>query len=150
MKIRVMGTKAECDQALRFYEAFGYGENVISCSVSGMYPNRGSVNQYRVYVEVICKDETNIFGEVFKADRKGYASPKKYGRITEGFVLREFVGNGDLSFDGGTVQFALSTGAATSAPMVTFENRTFVLEWEDIIELASIAGLFDEAVVPKC
>ncbi len=64
MKIRVMGTKAECEQAQSFYRAFGRGDNVIYCSVSGLYPNRGSVNQFRVYVEIACKDETNIFGDL--------------------------------------------------------------------------------------
>ncbi len=64
MKIRVMGTKAECEQAQRFYETFGRGGNVNYCSVSELYPNRGSINQYRVYVEIVCKDETNIFGDL--------------------------------------------------------------------------------------
>lgn len=67
MKIRVMGTKAECEQAQRFYETFGRGENVVCCSVSRLYPNRGSNNQYRVYVEITCKDETNIFGDLLPA-----------------------------------------------------------------------------------
>ena len=69
MKIRVMGTKAECEQAQRFYETFGKGENVNYCSVSGLYPNRGSVNQYRVYVEIVCKDETNIYRDLLPVTR---------------------------------------------------------------------------------
>ncbi len=64
MKIRVMGTKAECEQAQRFYNVFGKGENVSYCTVSGLYPNRGSVNQYRVYIEIVCKDETTIFNDL--------------------------------------------------------------------------------------
>lgn len=64
MKVRVMGTKAECEQAKRFYEAFGRGENVVYYSVSGLYPNRGSNNQYRVYVEIVCRDETNMFADL--------------------------------------------------------------------------------------
>lgn len=64
MKIRVMGTKAECEQAQRFYNVFGQSENVLSCSVSALYPNRGSVNQYRVYVDIVCMDDTNIYGNL--------------------------------------------------------------------------------------
>lgn len=63
MKIRVMGTKAECEQAQCFYSAFGKGANVNYCTVSGLYPNRGSINQYRVYVEIVCKDENNIYSD---------------------------------------------------------------------------------------
>lgn len=70
MKIRVMGTKVECEQAQRFYESFGRGENVNYCSVSRLYPNRGSINQYRVYVEIVCKDEINIFGDLLLVNRQ--------------------------------------------------------------------------------
>lgn len=64
MKIRVMGTKAECEQAQLFYGHFAQGENINYCTVSGLYPNRGSVNQYRVYIEIVCKDETTIFNDL--------------------------------------------------------------------------------------
>ena len=64
MKIRVMGTKIECEQAQAFYRSFGQGENVSYCTVSGLYPNRGSVNQFRVYIEVVCKDENSIYGDL--------------------------------------------------------------------------------------
>ena len=64
MKIRVMGTKAECEQAQRFYNHFAQCENVSHCTASGLYPNRGSVNQYRVYIEIACKDETTIFNDL--------------------------------------------------------------------------------------
>lgn len=56
-----MGTKVECEQAQRFYGEYGQGDNVEYCTISGLYANRGSVNQYRVYIEVVCKDETTIF-----------------------------------------------------------------------------------------
>lgn len=64
MKIRVMGTREECEQARRFYEHLGRGNNILHSTVSGLYPNRGSNNQFRVYVEIVCKPEQiNIYGE---------------------------------------------------------------------------------------
>lgn len=52
MKIRVMGTKEECEQAQRYYLSLGNTDGVKSVSVSTLYSNRGSVNIYRVYIEV--------------------------------------------------------------------------------------------------
>lgn len=52
MKIRVMGTKEECEQARRYYRSLGNTDGVKSVSVSTLYPNRGSVNIFRVYIEV--------------------------------------------------------------------------------------------------
>ena len=64
MKIRVMGTREECEQAQCFYRQLAKGENIVSSSVSGLYPNRGSTNQYRVYVEIVCKSEkVDIYGD---------------------------------------------------------------------------------------
>ena len=64
MKIRVMGTREECEQAQRFYERLGRGDNVLYSTVSGLYPNRGSNNQFRVYVETVCKSEKiDVYGD---------------------------------------------------------------------------------------
>lgn len=52
MKIRVMGTKPECEQAQRYYLSLGNEDGVKGVSVSKLYPNRKSVNIYRVYIEV--------------------------------------------------------------------------------------------------
>ena len=52
-----MGTREECEQARRFYEHLGRGNNILHSTVSGLYPNRGSNNQFRVYVEIVCKSE---------------------------------------------------------------------------------------------
>ncbi len=72
MKIRVMGTREECEQAQRFYDRIGKGENILHSSVSGLYPNRGSNNQYRVYVEIVCKSEKmDIFGDALPALTSG-------------------------------------------------------------------------------
>ena len=71
MKIRVMGTLEECEQAQRFYTMLARGENILSSSVSGLYPNRGSTNQYRVYIEIVCKSEKmDVYGESLPAVRK--------------------------------------------------------------------------------
>lgn len=56
MKIRIWGTSEECAAAQRFYKELGRDPYVKSCSVSRLYPNRGSTNQYRVYVEIEYKD----------------------------------------------------------------------------------------------
>lgn len=52
MKIRITGTKDECELAKSYYLELGKQENVKSVEVSRFYPNRDSVNQYRVYVTV--------------------------------------------------------------------------------------------------
>ena len=52
MKIRVWGTKDECELARDYYLNLGKQENVKSVEVSRLYPNRGSVNQFRVYATV--------------------------------------------------------------------------------------------------
>lgn len=71
MKIRVMGTREECEQARRFYSHLADGENTEFASVSGLYPNRGSTNQYRVYIEIVCKSEkSDIYGDALPAIRE--------------------------------------------------------------------------------
>ena len=52
MKIRVMGTEAECQAAREYYRGLGKESGVKSVSISGNYPNRGSNTIFRVYVEV--------------------------------------------------------------------------------------------------
>lgn len=52
MKIRVWGTLEECNAAQDYYLALGENENVKSVEVSRPYPNRNSVNVYRVYITV--------------------------------------------------------------------------------------------------
>ena len=56
MKIRIMGTSEECELAQGFYRELSKDPAVKSSSVSNLYPNRGSTNQYRVYVEIEYKD----------------------------------------------------------------------------------------------
>ena len=56
MKIRIWGTSEECAQARSFYNELGKDPAVKFCTVSRAYPNRGSTNQYRVYVEIEYRD----------------------------------------------------------------------------------------------
>ena len=56
MKIRILGTSEECATAQRFYKELSKDDSVKFCTVSRPYPNRGSTNQYRVYVEIEYKD----------------------------------------------------------------------------------------------
>lgn len=52
MKIRVTGTMSECQKAKDYYNSLRGQENVKSVSVSEFYPNRGSLELYRVYIEI--------------------------------------------------------------------------------------------------
>ncbi len=52
MKIRIMGTQEECNIAKSYYQTLSNDENVKNISISNLYPNRGSSNQYRLYVEI--------------------------------------------------------------------------------------------------
>lgn len=57
MQIRVMGTKQECEQAGNYYSKLAEDtELVSSCSISVLYPNRNSTNQYRIYIDITCKN----------------------------------------------------------------------------------------------
>ena len=69
MKIRIMGTQEECEQARRYYSQFLNSDMVNHCSISKLYPNRNSVNQYRIYVDVDSKYDFMNTGitAVFKA-----------------------------------------------------------------------------------
>lgn len=52
MKIRIMGTRSECEIAQGYYSALEKDVNVKCVTVSGLYPNRGSTTVFRVYVDV--------------------------------------------------------------------------------------------------
>lgn len=52
MKIRITGTQDECILAQKYYNRFGLSEDISYCSVSNLYPNRNSINQFRVYVDI--------------------------------------------------------------------------------------------------
>lgn len=55
MKIRVMGTREECEQARRYYSQFLNSDMVSHCSISRLYENRNSLNQYRIYIDISSK-----------------------------------------------------------------------------------------------
>lgn len=50
MKIRIMGTKAECEAARAFYASLE--PNLKSLTVSRLYPNRGSNTVFRLYIDM--------------------------------------------------------------------------------------------------
>lgn len=52
MKIRVMGTRSECEVAQGYYSALEKDSNVKFVVVSELYPCRGSTTLFRVYIEV--------------------------------------------------------------------------------------------------
>ena len=50
MKIRIMGTEAECKAMAQFFSENLSGQE--GYSVSGLYRNRGNTNMWRVYIEL--------------------------------------------------------------------------------------------------
>ena len=52
MKIRIMGTRAECEYVSNYYRQLSESPEIKYIIVSGLYPNRGSSNIFRVNVEV--------------------------------------------------------------------------------------------------
>ena len=53
MKIRIMGTKEECELATKYYQELERSDENVRCmTISDLYPNRGSTTVYRLYVDV--------------------------------------------------------------------------------------------------
>ncbi len=53
MKIRIMGTEAECQYAQKYYASLEKEKTIVSSvTVSSIYPNRGSNTTFRVYVDI--------------------------------------------------------------------------------------------------
>jgi hypothetical protein len=71
MKIRLMGTEAECAR-LAFLLRFGPPELKV-LGVDGPYPNRGDATQVRAYLEVRLHDVTPLVDRTFYSlvDREG-------------------------------------------------------------------------------
>lgn len=72
---------------------------------------------------------------------------KQYGKVVDNrhkLFFTMSVGEGSFDLDGATVKFELMANIGSGAPLVKFGNRTFVLSWDDIIELAEQAGLFND------
>lgn len=78
MKIRVWGTMSECEAARSYYLALGEQMNVKSVEVSRPYPNRNSVNQYRVYITVEYYDDGEA-GDAMAGGSPG-ARPRPSGK----------------------------------------------------------------------
>ncbi len=57
MKIRVMGTKDECELATQYYSEFEKQPFVKSVQISRLYANRGSNTIFRVYIDIETKEE---------------------------------------------------------------------------------------------
>ena len=56
MKIRIMGTKDECELARKYYRELEKDANVKSVVVSDLYANRGSSTVFRVYIDIEYRD----------------------------------------------------------------------------------------------
>ncbi len=56
MKMRIMGTKDECELARKYYRELEKDTNVKSVVVSDLYANRGSSTVFRVYVDIEYRD----------------------------------------------------------------------------------------------
>lgn len=69
MQIRVTGTSEECAAAQEFYRQLGQEPDVKYCTVSKPYPNRGSINQFRVYVNIEYKDGAEPLQRLLDGER---------------------------------------------------------------------------------
>lgn len=58
MKLRVMGTRDECEIARAYYAALEAQANIKYVSVSTLYPNRNSDKLFRVYIDIEYRSET--------------------------------------------------------------------------------------------
>lgn len=74
MKLRVMGTRSECEVAQGYYLALAKDSNVKSVSVSELYPNRNSVNLFRVYIEV------EYYSDILETASAAAPIPKRIAR----------------------------------------------------------------------
>ena len=68
MKIRVIGTKEECETAKAYYNSLREHPQTKSVSISGFYPCRGSAELFRVYIEIEYYDEQRARGNRASAD----------------------------------------------------------------------------------
>ncbi len=59
MKIRLMGTREECEQVEKTLNAYAekHDDTVKTLTISGWYDVRNSVNQYRVYIDIELYDK---------------------------------------------------------------------------------------------
>ncbi|MBQ8291890.1 MAG: hypothetical protein IJX88_05245 [Clostridia bacterium] len=57
MKLRVWGTKPECEAALSYYRQLEEDPNVMYVQVSKLYGDRGSSKLFRLYIEVMYHSE---------------------------------------------------------------------------------------------
>ena len=54
MKLRITGTKTECESAAEVYRQMEKESDVAYCSVSKLYPcKRESDKLYRIYIELV-------------------------------------------------------------------------------------------------
>ncbi len=86
----------------------------------------------------------NAFNEGYNAAMKYVQRKLRCGEIVNNVaVSRKFLSGADVELqDRSHVQLALSYSVDDHEPMVTLDGKTFILSWEEIIDLAEIAGLF--------
>ena len=65
---------------------------------------------------------------------------RQFGTIKTGLFLHEFVGDGETD-DGKKFELCLIN---CHVPGVYYNSKMFLLFWDDIVNLAELAGLFDE------
>ncbi len=67
---------------------------------------------------------------------------RKFGKVDTGLYLRQYVGDGERE-DGKKFEIDVMNNYS---PAVYCNGKTFRLSWNDILELADLAGLFDDEV----
>lgn len=63
------------------------------------------------------------------------------GELSEGNFLTLYVGSGETPTG---KNFTLNVGAINFSPIVESDGKKYVLNWNDIVQLAEAKGLFEE------
>ena len=67
---------------------------------------------------------------------------RKFGKISTGLYLRQYVGDGERE-DGKKFEIDVMNDYS---PAVYYNGKMFMLSGNDIVDLAELAGLFDDEV----
>lgn len=63
------------------------------------------------------------------------------GKLSKGSYLTLYVGSGETSTG---KEFTLNVGSINFSPIVESDGKKYVLDWNDIVQLAEDKGLFEE------
>lgn len=61
MKIRITGTIEELTIAKDYYNSLAQEKFINSITISALYKNRNSINQYRIYIDIEYKTTVTLY-----------------------------------------------------------------------------------------